>query len=180
MQKTADKVTWRGDGSSSPTKAKAVGGILHVAPGEENEAVLGGTKRTLGWLWRTLERNGVTKPSAVAGGAAPQPTAQSAAHAAAPSSDARPTQGELWGSISEVVLKTLLAVDGPIGNCPSAFELFGFDVILDDGLQPWVRNHDAPLCFGAVVEAHLKLMLPLILSFHQPLWCAPTSIASRC
>ena len=51
----------------------------------------------------------------------------------------------LWSKIYDVIIKSLLAVDGCVqqqlrksnskNNC---FELFGFDVMIDSDLKPWL------------------------------------------
>lgn len=41
----------------------------------------------------------------------------------------------IWVKIEEVVLKTLVVCQGDIGYNPCCFELFGFDVIVDDNLD---------------------------------------------
>jgi len=52
----------------------------------------------------------------------------------------------LWGRIHEIIIKTLISIETVVvagsrmfvphrGNC---FELFGFDILVDDTLRPWL------------------------------------------
>ena len=44
----------------------------------------------------------------------------------------------LWKKIKDLCLKTLIAVNDDIEFQPNSFELFGFDVIFDENLKPWL------------------------------------------
>lgn len=44
----------------------------------------------------------------------------------------------LWSRITDVVLRSLLAVSDTIPNHPNCFELFGYDVLVDAQLKPWL------------------------------------------
>lgn len=54
--------------------------------------------------------------------------------------------GHIWEEIRGVVLKTLIAVEGKVASLCQAhlphrnngFELYGFDVLLDAELKPWL------------------------------------------
>ena len=48
-----------------------------------------------------------------------------------------------WQRICDVVMRTLTAVEDHIPCCPCSFELFGFDVLLDEHLRPWVLEVNA-------------------------------------
>ena len=43
----------------------------------------------------------------------------------------------VWNQIVEVVLKTLYCVQDNMPSSPNSFELFGFDVLIDQDLKPW-------------------------------------------
>ena len=44
----------------------------------------------------------------------------------------------LWSRIIEVVLRSLFAVADAIPTSPSSFELFGYDLLIDEALRPWL------------------------------------------
>ena len=53
----------------------------------------------------------------------------------------------LWSRIYDVVLKGLIAVDGPVqsqlkklGSRNNCFELLGFDILIDTDLKPWLME----------------------------------------
>ena len=124
------------------------GSILYVEKGDENEGELGGTKRTLKWLWKFLAASGkVQSPSR--GGAA-----EGGADV--------PTLEGVWGSIQEVIIKSLLAVDGEIPNQPNAFEVFGYDIILDDSLRPWLLEVNASPSMARECELDKRVKEALI------------------
>jgi hypothetical protein len=49
----------------------------------------------------------------------------------------------LWNEISKVCLQTLKSVDALIINQPNSFEIFGFDVIIDSKMKPWLIEVNA-------------------------------------
>ncbi|CAM9228642.1 unnamed protein product [Laminaria digitata] len=51
--------------------------------------------------------------------------------------------GELWAGICSVVVKSLVCVEGTIPNQPNSFELFGYDILIDDKLRPWLIEVNA-------------------------------------
>lgn len=71
----------------------------------------------------------------------------------------------LWSRIYDVILKSLIAVDGPIksqlnkivtrNNC---FELLGFDVLIDSNLKPWLMevNLSPSLACDSPIDLKIK------------------------
>lgn len=49
----------------------------------------------------------------------------------------------IWDNIRSVILKSLFAVDDKIAHDPSAFELFGYDILIDEDLRPWLLEVNA-------------------------------------
>lgn len=49
----------------------------------------------------------------------------------------------LWQSIVVLVLKSLVCVEDSIPHQPNGFEVFGYDVIIDQGLRPWLLEVNA-------------------------------------
>ena len=124
---------------------------------------MGGSKRSLAWLWHQLVATKILQPTP---GSAGSMSGSSHADRVASSSSAEPATGtgagegkssssggtgsgnirwrrpetveDMWRTIKEVVVKSLLCVDGPIPAQPNSFELFGYDVIFDSDLRPWL------------------------------------------
>ena len=77
----------------------------------------------------------------------------------------------IWKKTSELCLKTLLSIGDEIPNQPNAFEVFGFDAIIDEHMKPWLievnscpalaRETDLDvLVKGALIEDTIKVLSP--------------------
>jgi len=118
---------------------------------EDGENALGGTKRSLGWLWRKLKSTGILSDDddgrrcTVRGQATTTATGTAAATATATSQaeERRPSQAMLWQRISELVLKSLLCVEDEIPPQRNSFEVYGYDVLIDADLRPWLIEVNA-------------------------------------
>lgn len=73
-----------------------------------------GTKCSLDFLWRALAR-------------------------ADPSFDV----SAVWERTRELILKSLVCVEDAIPHQPNSFELFGYDVLIDEDLRPWLIEVNA-------------------------------------
>jgi len=128
----------------SKARASAKGGVFYK--GEDNESLLGGSKRTLKWLWQTLADSKKIRSE----------------NRASDTEAGLPSATELWASIQELVVKSLLCVDGAIAHQPNAFELFGYDVMLDDAYRPWLIEVNASPSMARDHELDRRVKDPLI------------------
>ncbi len=77
----------------------------------------------------------------------------------------------IWKRIIDICVKTLNAVSDDISHQPNAFELFGFDILIDSNLRPWLievnscpslaRDTDLDTTVKeALIEDTIKLVRP--------------------
>lgn len=59
---------------------------------------------------------------------------------------------QVWNDIDKLIIKTLLCVEDSITPSPSSFELFGFDVLIDDTLRPYLIEVNASPSMGLDTE----------------------------
>jgi len=60
---------------------------------------------------------------------------------------------ELWSrKITDVILKSLFAVEDRIAHHPNAFELYGYDILIDDAFRPWLIEVNASPSLGCANE----------------------------
>lgn len=75
----------------------------------------------------------------------------------------------VWANIKELVIKSLVAVEDRMSFQPNCFEVFGFDVLMDEDLRPWLievnaspsLTRDNPLDFrvkNAMIYDTIKLI----------------------
>lgn len=64
----------------------------------------------------------------------------------------------VWKSIRTLIVKSLVACGGEVPSCPSAFELFGYDVLIDRCLRPWLIEVNASPSLGreTALDARVK------------------------
>jgi len=65
---------------------------------------------------------------------------------------------DLWHSICEVILASLVCVDPHIPHQPNSFELFGYDVLIDEKLKPWLIevNASPSMARPTTLDAQIK------------------------
>uniref|UniRef100_A0A8C3JPZ5 Tubulin tyrosine ligase like 2 n=1 Tax=Calidris pygmaea TaxID=425635 RepID=A0A8C3JPZ5_9CHAR len=66
----------------------------------------------------------------------------------------------LWQKINNIVILTLLAVT-PLPVASNCFELFGFDILIDDKFKPWLLevNYNPGLCLDCSIDDTVKRKL---------------------
>lgn len=76
----------------------------------------------------------------------------------------------MWGKIYDAIIKSFLSVEpflsstgkkGVNTKTPNCFELYGFDIMLDDKLEPWIleANLSPSLVCDTPLDFHIKASL---------------------
>jgi len=68
----------------------------------------------------------------------------------------------IWLRIQDLVLLTLLPIVHAVPAMPSCFELFGFDIILDNNLKPWLLEVNASPSISVKGSVDSKVKVPLL------------------
>jgi len=69
--------------------------------------------------------------------------------------------------VSLVIIKSLVAVDDRMTHQPCCFEVFGYDIIIDDSLRPWLLevNTSPSMARDTPLDVRVKnAMIRLVLS----------------
>lgn len=68
---------------------------------------------------------------------------------------------QIWPQVKSIILKALIACQFDIPYCPSCFELFGFDIIIDQNLKCWLLeiNSSPSLERSNALDDQVKLPL---------------------
>ena len=67
----------------------------------------------------------------------------------------------VWSGVCDVVVKSLVCADDVVPHQPNSFELFGYDVLIDDALRPWLievnssPSMETDCAFDAATKAEL-------------------------
>ncbi|KAM4694969.1 putative tubulin polyglutamylase TTLL2 isoform 1-T2 [Discoglossus pictus] len=67
----------------------------------------------------------------------------------------------LWQKVYNIITMTLLAIAPSVPSSPNCFELFGFDILIDDTLKPWLLevNHSPALSLDCSKDVKVKTSL---------------------
>jgi len=68
----------------------------------------------------------------------------------------------VWTSIIDLVVKSLVCVDDVIPHQPNAFELYGYDVLIDATLKPWLVEVNGSPSLGVDSEMDLSTKTELL------------------
>ena len=69
---------------------------------------------------------------------------------------------KLWQQIKEIVLLTLLPMVGNVHDDPCAFEYFGFDVMMDESLRPYVIEVNSGPAMSMEMPQDKVVKVPLV------------------
>ena len=79
----------------------------------------------------------------------------------------------LWSSICNVVIKSLVVVDDKMTYQPCCFELFGYDVLIDSDLKPWLIEVNASPSLGRENKLDVRVKNAMIADIIRMLDPAP-------
>ena len=67
----------------------------------------------------------------------------------------------IWPQVKDIIIKVFICCQNDIPYCPSTFEMFGFDVIIDSNLKCWLLeiNSSPSLERSYVLDDEIKLPL---------------------
>lgn len=66
-----------------------------------------------------------------------------------------------WSNIVDVIVKSLVCLDDVVPHQPNSFEVFGYDVLLDENLRAWLIevNSSPSMGIDSMLDARTKLSL---------------------
>lgn len=68
----------------------------------------------------------------------------------------------IWSNIIELVVRSLVCVDDVIPYQPNSFEVFGYDVMLDVTLKPWLIEVNSSPSMGTDSELDSRVKHQMI------------------
>lgn len=68
----------------------------------------------------------------------------------------------VWGKIVNIIVLTLLMQAGPVPKTPGCFELYGFDVMLDENMKPWLLEVNFSPAMGLDCAADSLVKKPML------------------
>lgn len=69
---------------------------------------------------------------------------------------------ELWGRISNIIVLTLIIQASQVPKAQNCFELYGFDILIDDHLKPWLLEVNFSPALGSDCQADIIVKKPLL------------------
>lgn len=67
------------------------------------------------------------------------------------------TAQELWENIIELVIRSLVCADDVIPYQPNGFEVFGYDVLIDENMKPWLIEVNSSPSMGTDSELDTRV-----------------------
>jgi|TARA_B110000208_G_scaffold59923_1_gene78112 tubulin polyglutamylase TTLL5 len=69
---------------------------------------------------------------------------------------------QLWAGVQNVVVRSLVAAQADVVAHPSSFELFGYDVMFDDALRPWLIEVNASPSLARHTDLDMRVKTQLV------------------
>ena len=79
----------------------------------------------------------------------------------------------LWEEMCLLIVKSLVAVDDKIPNQPCSFELFGYDILFDENLRPWLIEVNSGPSLARETQLDIRVKNALVTDIIQLLDPAP-------
>jgi len=78
---------------------------------------------------------------------------------------------KLWADITQLIVKSLVCVDDVIPYQPNSFEMFGYDVLLDDTGRPWLVEVNSSPSLGTDSDMDFDIKTQLLMDTIQVVRC---------
>ena len=85
----------------------------------------------------------------------------------------------MWARLRNVISLTLLTAVKAVPRKPWCFELFGFDIMLDEALKPWLIEVNCSPALGTTEKADYAVKEPLLKDMMHLLEMKPVDFSKR-